>query len=167
MKTSSIMLFQICHSWNSFLRMFHNNQNRSFSYWFWCPILIAQFHNPPPIYSKKVWKKVFIPLCNPISNSRPLFENVPKGSFYIDKKKGQKSLRLWFQNDDLNDFNHFSLANGFFPTEMLAWIVYGTLETEQMNVTSRIFISSADQGPLKKWTSQHSKYSEAQKMQIL
>ena len=125
-------------------------------YWFWCPILIAQFHNPPPIYSKKVWKKVFIPLCNPISNSRPLFENVPKGSFYIDKKKGQKSFRLWFQNDDLNDFNHFSLANGFFPTEMSAWIVYGTLETEQMNVTSRIFISSVVQEPLKKWT-EHSK----------
>ena len=111
-------------------------------------LIIAQFHNPQPIFLN--------PLCNPNSNSRPLFQNVQKDLFTLTKK-GQKSSRLWFQNDDLNDFNHFSLANGFFPTEMSAWIVYGTLETEQMNVTSRIFIRSVDQGPLKKWT-EHSNW---------
>ena len=104
---------------------------------------------------KKSWKK-FLSHCVTQSQTLDLFLKTFQKALFTLTKKGQKSLRLWFQNDDLNDFNHFSLANGFFPTEMLAWIVYGTLETEQMNVTSRIFISSVVQEPLKKWT-EHSK----------
>ena len=102
------------------------------------------------------FRKKFLTHCVTQSQTLDLFFKTFQKALFTLTKKGQKSLRLWFQNDDLNDFNHFSLANGFFPTEMSARIVYGTLETEQMNVTSRIFFSSVDQGPLEKWIA-HSK----------